>query len=137
MPVFDRFRLVLKSRHRPFRIFWNFEKIFIELGDTAPQISKNSENFQNPRQPWLRSASGKCSDLFIGVISCHVFFLREISELSGSRYLIFGTHHRMYLIVCQKFYFLNILSFSIILGWFFEFASLKKVDFLNQTNDLN
>ena len=37
MPVFDRFRLVLKFRHRPFRIFWNFEKIFTELGARAPQ----------------------------------------------------------------------------------------------------
>ena len=71
MPVFVRIRLVLKFRHRPFRIFSNFEKIFIELGDTAPQSWTHFGKFQkiaeSPRilsslklavdQKWLKRGS--------------------------------------------------------------------------------
>ena len=70
------------------------------------RISKISENFPNPRQDFVSGAPKSVhpkatpKDFKKAV----TFFLREISELNGSRYLIFGTHHRMYLIVCQKLY---------------------------------
>ena len=57
MSIFDCIRLVLKLRHRPFRIFSNFEKIFTELGDTAHQswkISENSGNSPGPRQLFMK-----------------------------------------------------------------------------------
>ena len=47
MPVFDRFRFIWKFRHRSFRIFSNFGKIFTELGDRAPQSWKDFGNFDN------------------------------------------------------------------------------------------
>ena len=37
MPVFDRIRLNLKFRHRSFQRYRSHQKIFLELGDTAPQ----------------------------------------------------------------------------------------------------
>ena len=50
MPVFYVIRLKLKFRHRLFQKFWNFEKIFTELGDTAHQSWKDSGKSPDPRQ---------------------------------------------------------------------------------------
>ena len=66
VPVFDRIRLAWKFRHRPFRIFSNFEKkIFTELGDTAPQSWQHfgkPRKIQDPSTAFSWKSSKKCSD---------------------------------------------------------------------------
>ena len=98
VPVFDRFRLVTKSRHRPFRIFWNFEKIFIELGDTAPQSWTNFGNFRKIPDPSTavvrKSYMGtdqKCSKWFLELKKSVVNFFPPYSQSLGvvwSSYLV-------------------------------------------------
>ena len=49
MPVFDRIRLVVKFRHRSLQWYRSHRKIFLELGNTAPQSWVNFGNFRNYR----------------------------------------------------------------------------------------
>ena len=54
MSVFARIRVVVKFRHKPFQIFWKFEKIFTELGDTAPQSWTDFGNCRKIQDPWSK-----------------------------------------------------------------------------------
>ena len=129
MPVFDRIGRVGKFRHRPFRIFWNFEKIFIELGDTAPQswthfgnFGKSTASCRGNVTPTQGNAilqyPGKCS-------SVSRSFLLEISELNGCQDFIFGEHDVMYKLEWQIFYFFRNFDFFILFGWIFGRTPLK------------
>ena len=46
VPVFDRTRFNLKFRHRSFQRYRSHQKIFTELGDTAPQSWTDFGNFR-------------------------------------------------------------------------------------------
>ena len=97
-------------------------------------ISEISEKCPDPRQDFVSGASKSVHPkniLLCQKICCHAFFLREISELTDSRDFIFGRHHRMYLLHCEKFYFVEILGFSDLFRWFSNFTSLKQVNFLS------
>ena len=66
-----------------------------------------------------RSSLTRATSYLAGIIVCtyytvnfFVFFYRDISELKGSRDLIFGRHDLIYLKVCQHFYFLKFWIFS-------------------------
>ena len=130
VPVFDRIRLILKFIHRSLRIFSNFEKIFIELGDTAPQSWTHFGNFrkiQDPSTTFGWESSKKCSRVSFSWFSkINQFFSLEISELKGPIHFIFGIYHLIYMLDCQKMYFSKIL-FQNIFSSSFDLKILQRI----------
>ena len=107
MSIFARIRIVWKFRHRSLRIFSNFEKIFIDLGDTAPQSWTHFGNFrkiQDPSTTFWWESSKKCSRVVFSWFSKIKFFFTP-------RYPSWRVGSTSYLVYIILYTILNVKNF--------------------------
>ena len=111
MSVFDHIRLVVKLRHRSLQWYRSHQKIFIELGDTAPQSGTKFGNFGKSSDPSTAivkesyiNNDQKCSNVFLKQKKSEANFFTPYarpSEVAGTSYLV-GLLLYTFLLICSN-----------------------------------